>query len=82
MQTSIVEPDDRPVRTQLAGFSDGMVIYVIYHKTFENTNVFTTDIDKIDKIVKKLESDFEDTVGEWRCRKLVEHRMFEADMNM
>ena len=82
MQTPIVEPAFRPDRTQLTGFSEGIVIYVIYHKTFENTNVFTTDKDKIDEIVKKLESEIEDTVGEWRCRKLIEHRMFEADMNM
>jgi hypothetical protein len=82
MQTPIVEPDDRPARTQLAGFSDGMVIYVIYHKTFENTNVFTTDKNKIDEIVKTLVSKYEDTKGEWRCRKIIEHRMFEADMDM
>lgn len=78
----IQEPDDRVHRTQLAGFSDGMTIYVIYHKTYENTNVFTTDKHQIDDIVKQLVLDNEGTEGQWYCRKLIEHRTFEADMNM
>ena len=29
-----------------------LTIYVIYHETYENTNVFTTDKNKIDEIIK------------------------------
>jgi hypothetical protein len=80
-KVDIQEPDDRIDRTQLTGFSDGIPIYVIYHKTYENTNVMTTDKNNIDKIVQTLVSDNEGTEGEWRCRKLIEHRLFEGDVN-
>lgn len=79
---AIREPDDRVHRTQLAGFQDGMTIYVIHHKTYENTNVFTTDKDQVDDIVKQLVLEHEGTEGQWYCRKLIEHRKFEADMDM
>jgi hypothetical protein len=80
-KVDIQEPDDRIDRTQLTGFSDGIPIYVIYHKTYENTNVMTTDKNNIDKIVQTLVSDNKGTEGEWRCRKLIEHRLFDADVN-
>jgi hypothetical protein len=80
-KVDIQEPDARLDRTKLTGFSDGIPIYVIYHTTFESTNVMTTDKNNIDKIVQTLVSDNEGTEGEWRCRKLIEHRLFDADVN-
>lgn len=46
------------------------------------SHVFTTDKDKVDEIVKQLVLDNENTEGQWSCRKLIEHRMFEAGMDM
>jgi hypothetical protein len=86
METSsaitIDEPDDRISRTRISGLWDGITIYVIYHKTYENANVFTTDETKIEGIIQKLMRKYEGTAGEWKCRKLIENRNFEADMDM
>ena len=59
-----------------------LTIYVIYHKSFENTNVFTTDESKIPEIIRMLTEKYDETEGEWRYRKLVENKEFEADMDM
>ena len=56
-------------------------IYVIYHKTFENTNIFTTDESKITEIINKQTEKNEDTIGEWKYRTIVENIEFQADMD-
>jgi len=48
-------------------------IYVIYHETFENTNVFTTDKNKIDEIISQLEIKYKDTEGKWKYREIIEN---------
>ena len=58
-----------------------IAIYVIFHLTFENTNVFTTDENKIPEIIQRLTEKYEYTVGEWRWRKIVEEEEFDAEMN-
>ena len=73
-----IEEPDSSRETQVTGVADGIPLYVIYHKTFENTNVITTDKNNINRIVQQLVLDNESTEGEWLCRKLIEHRMFEA----
>lgn len=55
-------------------------IYVIYHETFENTNVFTTDKNKIDEIISQLEIKYKDTEGKWKYREIIENEEFQADM--
>jgi hypothetical protein len=57
-----------------------MTIYVIKHKTFENTNVFTTDKMKIPSIIARMESQCEGTEGKWSYTTLVEGVCFEADI--
>jgi hypothetical protein len=57
------------------------VIYVIFHITFEDTNVFTLDESKITEIIQKQTEKRPGTIGEWRWRKIVEGEDFEADMN-
>lgn len=57
-----------------------LTIYVIYHRTYENTNVFTTDESKIYEMIRKLEEKYEETDGEWSYMKLVENVEFEACM--
>ena len=56
-------------------------IYVIFHLTFENSNVFTTDESKITEIIQRLTEKYEDTDGQWRWRKIVEEEEFDAEMN-
>jgi len=58
-----------------------LTIYVIYHETYENTNIFTTDKNKIDEIIKKLIKKYDDTEGEWNYREITEETEFDADMN-
>ena len=58
-----------------------IAIYVIFHRTFENTNVFTTDEGKIEEIIQRLSKKYENTVGKWRWRKIVEEEEFDAEMN-
>lgn len=58
-----------------------ITIFVIYHKTFENTNIFTADENEVASIIKKFETDWPDTVGEWFYRKINQGEMFHADMN-
>jgi len=58
-----------------------ITIYVIFHLTFENTNVFTTDEGKIEEIIQRLSKKYENTVGDWGWRKIVEEEEFDAEMN-
>jgi hypothetical protein len=58
-----------------------ITIYVIFHLTFDDTNVFTTDEGKIEEIIQRLSKKYENTVGEWRWRKIVEEEEFDAEMN-
>ena len=56
-------------------------IYVIFHLTFEDANVFTLDESKITEIIHKQTEKYPETTGEWRWRKIVEEEEFEAEMN-
>lgn len=57
-----------------------VTIYVIYHITFENSNIFTTNKNKINDIIKKQEEKYKDTIGEWKYVEIVEETEFEADI--
>lgn len=57
-----------------------ITIYIIYHLTFENTNVFTTDKNKIKDLIKLQEEKYKDTTGEWKYREIIEEVEFEADV--
>jgi len=56
-------------------------IYVIYHSTFENTNIFTTEINKIFTLIDIQENKYPETKGEWSYREITEEEEFDADMN-
>jgi len=56
-------------------------IYVIYHLTFENTNIFTTEFNKIFTLIERLENKYPETKAEWSYREITEEEEFEADMN-
>lgn len=53
-------------------------IFVIFHETFENTNIFTTDKDRISLLIAKLEEKYADTKGEWKFKEFKEETEFEA----
>ena len=57
-----------------------LTIYVIYHSELEDTNVFTTDKNKIFELIEKMKNEYKDTDGEWKYRTLVEGELFDADM--
>lgn len=57
-----------------------ITIYIIYHLTFENTNVFTTDKNKIKDLIKLQEEKYKKTTGEWKYREIIEEVEFEADV--
>jgi len=56
-------------------------IYVIFHETFENTNIFTLDFSKVETIINEMETKYPDTNGEWRYRAIEENKEFEASFN-
>ena len=58
-----------------------ITIYIIYHETFENTNVFTTDINKIDELKKKLATKTYTEISEWKYKKIIEEDEFYAEFN-
>jgi len=57
-------------------------IYVIFHLTMNNANVFTLDENNITEIIRKQTEKYEGTTGEWRWRKIGEGEEFEANMNI
>ena len=57
------------------------IIYVIYHKCLEDTNMFTTDPTQLKGLIEQLEQEYEETTGEWRYRIIREGEKFQADMN-
>ena len=60
-----------------------MKFYVIYHKTFTNTNVITTDENQINIIINHLINKYQSTnENEWFVREILEGEEFEADMDM
>lgn len=60
--------------------NQNIIIYVIYHSTFENSNIFTTNKNKINDIIKKQEEKYKDTIGEWKYIEIIEETEFEADI--
>lgn len=56
-------------------------IYVIFHETFENTNVFTLDFSRVNTIIQEMETKYPDTNGEWKFIAIEENVEFEAVFN-
>ncbi len=55
-------------------------IYVVYHNTFEDTNVFFTDYNKAQEMLNDLANNTDTKRTEWKIRVLREGELFEADM--
>lgn len=56
-------------------------IYVIYHKTFEDTNMFTKNYYQIQSFINKLAKKTKTEPREWSYRVIREQEMFEANMS-
>ena len=58
-------------------------IYMIFHETYEGTNVVTLDWARIPIIVDKLTQKYNDppSIGKWRYRMILEEEEFEAILN-
>lgn len=57
-----------------------MKIWIIYHNTLENTNIFVTNPDDIDNVIENLCNDTKTDISEWKIRVLEEGVKFCADM--
>jgi hypothetical protein len=58
-------------------------IYMIFHETYDGTNVITLDKERIPIIVERLTLKYNDppSDGEWRYREIMEEEEFEADLD-
>lgn len=58
-------------------------IYVIKHETFENTNVFTTQFEKIPEIIAEMFQKYSDVsdISEWSYITLHEGKEFDGDID-
>jgi hypothetical protein len=54
------------------------IIFIIFHETFENTNIFTTNKERIPFLIQKMEEKYSDTKGEWKFKEIKEETEFEA----
>jgi hypothetical protein len=57
-------------------------VYVIYHEKLENTNLFTTNENKIAEIIRQQEKKYQDTNGQWSWRTIEENVEFDADLRI
>ena len=55
-------------------------IYVVVHRTFEETNIFFTDYSDAEKRIHQLVQDTETDVSEWKIITIIEGEPFEADI--
>lgn len=58
-----------------------ITIYVIYHTSFENTNIFTTDFNKINTLIEYMAKKTYTDIHEWKYKKIIEEESFQADMS-
>jgi hypothetical protein len=57
-------------------------IYVIYHLTLDNANIFTLDKEKIAQLIQLQTEKYEGTTGQWRYRQICEEEEFLGKMNI
>jgi hypothetical protein len=67
------DDDDKPSRRS---------IYMIFHETYDGTNVVTLDWARIPIIVNLLTQKYNDppSGGQWRYREIIEEEEFDADL--
>jgi hypothetical protein len=67
------DEDDKPSRRP---------IYMIFHETYDGTNVVTLDWARIPIVVNLLTQKYNDppSEGQWRYREIIEEEEFDADL--
>ncbi len=76
----MISDDDTNTCNKMSDVSK-IEIYVIYHKSFEDTNIFTTKYNQITYFINKLAEKTNTKKSEWQFRVIREQEMFEADMS-
>jgi hypothetical protein len=65
-----------------------ITIFVIYHNTFEDQNIFTTNRDKIQDIIKQKTEEIRNSgitdikISDWNYREIIEEQSFGANMSL
>ena len=59
-----------------------MEIYIVYHSSFEDTNVFTLTIEEAKNQILLLSKETETDISQWRVRKLKEGVKFGGDLSI
>lgn len=59
-----------------------MLIYIVYHNTYENTNFFYVNKENALKRMIEIAKDTETNILDWNIKKIEEGELFEADLNM
>jgi len=57
-----------------------LTIYVVYHKTFDDTNVFFSSLQEARDGITQLAQETETDVSEWNIRRLREEVKFGGDL--
>jgi len=57
-----------------------ITIYIIYHVTFENTNMFTTNPERIENLKSYLAKKTYTPIEEWKVKQIKEEEEFQADL--
>jgi hypothetical protein len=57
-----------------------LTIYVIYHNTFEDTNIFFLNLQEAKDGIARLANETETDLSEWNIRKLQEGTKFGGDL--
>ena len=57
-------------------------IYVVYHNTFEDTNVFFLSIEEAKNYISQMAQETETEVTEWSIRRLQEGVKFGGDLTV
>ena len=58
-----------------------LVIYVVHHNTFEDSNVFFTDYQSAKQKIIDLAKETETDIREWNIRTFTEGQCFCADLS-
>jgi hypothetical protein len=59
-----------------------MEIFIVYHSTFEDTNVFTLTLEEAKNQILSLSKETNTDISEWNVRKLKEGVKFGGDLSI
>jgi hypothetical protein len=59
-----------------------MEIFIVYHNTFEDTNIFTLTLEEAKNQILSLSKETDTNILEWNVRKLKEGVKFGGDLSI